>query len=272
MGTHVAFLEDEQRARDIEQRVRAGVRACAGHPAVLCYAIGNEIPVPSCGGSALAVERFLERLYRAAKAEDPDGLVTYVNYPSTEYLEVPFLDFVAFNVYLETQERYEAYLARLQNLAGDRPLVVAEIGLDSRARPGGPGAGRRLAGARRVRGGCAGAFVFAWTDEWHRGGYDVEDWDFGLTDRQRRPKAALTARPRAFAELAVPDKQAAGRPSRSWCAATTARAPSATVWWACSGWTTPASRSSSSTMGRPTPPPDRPRVRRRKSSAPRIAG
>ncbi len=31
--------------------------------------------------------------------------------------------------------------------------------------------------------GCAGAFVFAWTDEWHRGGYDVEDWDFGLVDR-----------------------------------------------------------------------------------------
>ena len=25
--------------------------------------------------------------------------------------------------------------------------------------------------------GCAGAFVFSWTDEWHRGGYDIEDWD-----------------------------------------------------------------------------------------------
>ncbi len=44
--THVAFLDDDQHARDIEQRVRAGVRACAGHPAVLCYAIGNEIPAP----------------------------------------------------------------------------------------------------------------------------------------------------------------------------------------------------------------------------------
>src|SRR3712207_4168666 len=38
---HVAFLDDRARARDIEQRVRVGVRACAGHPAVLAYAIGN---------------------------------------------------------------------------------------------------------------------------------------------------------------------------------------------------------------------------------------
>jgi beta-galactosidase/beta-glucuronidase len=43
---HVAFLDDGERARSIEQRVRAGVAACAGHPAVMCYAIGNEIPAP----------------------------------------------------------------------------------------------------------------------------------------------------------------------------------------------------------------------------------
>src|SRR4029450_12845353 len=52
--------------------------------------------------------------------------------------------------------------------------------------------------------GCAGAFVFAWTDEWYRGGYDIEDWDFGLTDRQRRPKAALAAVCNAFAEVPFP--------------------------------------------------------------------
>ena len=43
---HVTFLDDKKRARSIEARVRAGVRSCAGHPAVLCYAIGNEIPAP----------------------------------------------------------------------------------------------------------------------------------------------------------------------------------------------------------------------------------
>jgi hypothetical protein len=41
--------------------------------------------------------------------------------------------------------------------------------------------------------GCAGMFVFAWTDEWWRGGFDIEDWDFGLVDRQRNPKPALYA-------------------------------------------------------------------------------
>src|SRR5947207_13823113 len=43
---HVAFLDDRGRASSIEDRVREGVRACAGHPAVLGYTIGNEIPAP----------------------------------------------------------------------------------------------------------------------------------------------------------------------------------------------------------------------------------
>jgi beta-galactosidase/beta-glucuronidase len=130
---HTAFLDDQGRRRSIEERVRVGVRACAGHPAVLCYAIGNEIPAPIVRWHGRRrVERFLARLYRAVKAEDPAGLVTYVNYPSTEYLQLPFLDFACFNVYLEDRERLAAYLARLQNLAGDRPLILAEIGLDSR--------------------------------------------------------------------------------------------------------------------------------------------
>src|SRR5215813_6216153 len=74
---HVAFLNERARARSIEDRVRAAVRSCAGHPAVLCYAIGNEIPgsiVRWYGRHAIA--RFLERLYRAAKSEDPGALVT----------------------------------------------------------------------------------------------------------------------------------------------------------------------------------------------------
>ena len=38
---HVTFLADRARAADIETRVRNGVRRCSGHPAVLCYAVGN---------------------------------------------------------------------------------------------------------------------------------------------------------------------------------------------------------------------------------------
>jgi GT2 family glycosyltransferase len=53
--------------------------------------------------------------------------------------------------------------------------------------------------------GCAGSFVFAWTDEWYRGGHEVTGWEFGLTTRDRRPKPALEAVARAAAEpLASP--------------------------------------------------------------------
>jgi glycosyltransferase involved in cell wall biosynthesis len=205
---HVTFLDGKRRARDIENKIRAGVRACAGHPALLCYSIGNEVPASIVRWHGRRrIERFLERLYRAAKQEDPDGLVTYVNYPSTEYLQLPFLDFAGFNVYLEAQDRLEAYLARLQNLAGDRPLVMAEIGLDSR-RNGEAVQARTLACQVRTAfaGGCAGAFIFAWTDEWHRGGYNIEDWDFGLTSRDRTPKPALAAVRGAFAETPFPQE------------------------------------------------------------------
>ena len=41
---HVAFLDDKGRATSIVDRIEEAVAACAGHPAVLCYAVGNEIP------------------------------------------------------------------------------------------------------------------------------------------------------------------------------------------------------------------------------------
>jgi len=200
---HVAFLEEPALARSIERRVREGVRACIGHPAVLGYTIGNEIPASIVRWHGRRrVERFLRRLFDAAKEEDPDGLVTYVNFPTTEYLQLPFLDFHCFNVYLESERQLENYLAHLQNVAGDRPLVMAEIGLDSR-RNGEARQAESVEGQVRLAfaAGCAGSFVFAWTDEWHRGGYDVEDWDFGLTDRRRRPKLALSAVGKAFREV-----------------------------------------------------------------------
>ncbi|BCS31464.1 hypothetical protein TBR22_A06650 [Luteitalea sp. TBR-22] len=196
---HITFLDDARRVRVIEDRVRTAVACCAGHPAVACFAVGNEIPSSIVRfHGARRVEKFLDRLYRAAKTEDSGALVTYVNFPSTEYLELS-ADLLACNVYLESQDRLEAYLARIQNLAGERPVVMAEIGLDSQRH----GEARQAEvldwQVRTARlAGCAGAFVFAWTDEWHRGGHDITDWDFGLTDRERRPKAALAAVQAAF--------------------------------------------------------------------------
>ncbi|HEU0021598.1 MAG TPA: glycosyltransferase [Dehalococcoidia bacterium] len=203
---HVAFLENQDQVKSIQRRVRDDVRHCAGHPAILAYAIGNEIPAPMVRWQGRRkIERFLESLYRVVKREDPAALVTYINYPTTEYLQLPFLDFVCFNVYLENQDSFSNYLARLHNLAGDRPLCLAEIGLDSRRNGEMEQADSLDWQVRRAfADGCAGAFVFAWTDEWYRGGYDIEDWDFGLTRRDRSPKPALSRVCQAFREIPFP--------------------------------------------------------------------
>src|SRR5438105_5843206 len=200
----VGFLIDGKKdVAEIAEMVCAKVRTCACHRALLCYSLGNEIPAPIVRWlGRRKIERYLERLYRAVKEEDPDALVTYVNYPTTEYLQLPFLDLVCFNVYLESQNRFEAYLARLQNLAGDRPLLMSELGLDGLRNDEGVQARSLVWQVRSAfAAGCAGVFVFAWTDEWYRHGRDVEDWAFGLTRVDRSPKPALNAVREAFAEV-----------------------------------------------------------------------
>jgi GT2 family glycosyltransferase len=203
---HVGYLNEARGVRRVEEAVRRSTARCAGHPAVLCYAVGNEIPAPIIRWfGRQRIERLLARLAGVVRREDPAALVTYANYPSTEYLQLPFLDLLAFNVYLEDADALGAYTARLQNIAGERPLVLTELGLDSLRHSEDVQA---ASVAKQVRaafaGGCAGAFVYSWTDEWHRGGEDVEDWAFGLTHRDRSAKPALAAVRAAFAETPFP--------------------------------------------------------------------
>ncbi len=197
---HMAFLDTGAGGR-IEQAVRGAIRPIAGHPALLCYAVGNEISASIVRWHGhKRIESFLTRLCCAARDEDPGALVTYVNFPPTEYLRLSCFDFLSFNVYLERREQLERYLARLQNLADDRPLLMAELGLDSR-RNGEQTQADTLRWQLEAcaDAGCAGTFVFAWTDAWHRGGHEILDWDFGLTTRARDPKPALGAVQEAFA-------------------------------------------------------------------------
>ncbi|HWC49096.1 MAG TPA: glycosyltransferase, partial [Solirubrobacterales bacterium] len=195
--------DDPELTSRIVARAAHQVAECAGHPSILCYAIGNEIPAGIVRWHGKErTERFLERLFWAAKTQDPEGLFTYVNFPSTEYLELPFLDLAAWNVFLEQEATFEAYLARLQNLCGDRPLLVTEAGLDSRSNGREAQAGALQWQIEHAFGtGAAGLFVFSWTDEWHRGGHEVRDWDFGLVDRERRPKPALATVESAYAQV-----------------------------------------------------------------------
>lgn len=199
---HIAFLDDARLRKAIERELLAKVRELGDHPAVLMFALGNEIP-PSIvrWHGRLRIERFLRRLYRRAKSLSPQSLFTYVNFPPTEFLDLSFFDVCAFNVYLHRESDLRAYLARLQHVAGHKPLLLAEAGADS-IREGQEGQAAITAMHLRAafEEGACGAMAFAWTDQWWRGGFDVEDWAFGLVDRQRRPKAAAAAVALAFSD------------------------------------------------------------------------
>jgi len=202
----VGYLLDGKRPSELVSDIRNKVRSCVKHPAVLAYALGNEIPADTARWLGRErIESYLHTLYQAVKTEDPEALVTYVNYPTTEYLQLPFLDFCCFNVFLDNKEQFEAYLARLQNIALDRPLVMSELGVDAR-RNGTQAQAAVLDWQIRSTfdAGCAGAVVFSWTDEWFSGGGNVTDWEFGLTDRARCAKPALAFVRKAFEESPFP--------------------------------------------------------------------
>jgi GT2 family glycosyltransferase len=197
---HLCFLESRQAQNHARSAVRRAAEIGRNHPGVLAYSICNEIPsnVVRWHG-ARRIQRFLAELRDVAKQADPQGLVTYANYPPTEYLDLSFLDFVTFNVYLHDPETFRRYLFRLQNLVGDKPLLLGEIGMDT-LRHGETEQARFLAGHVReaMLLGLAGVFVFAWTDDWHTGGFPVEDWAFGITCRDRNPKEAYHALRKVF--------------------------------------------------------------------------
>lgn len=197
----VCFLDDPEIVRDSRRRIARAALEVGSHPAVLAVFIGNETPpdVVRWHG-AERVQRFLRSLYDEAKAAAPETLVSYANFPPTEYLDLDFIDFVSFNVYLHHEPEFRRYLMRLQNLAEDRPLFVSELGMDS-IREGREQQAATLGWQVRAAFelGVAGVSVFSWTDDWFAlswqtgGGFQVEDWAFGVVDAERRPKPAFAA-------------------------------------------------------------------------------
>ena len=214
---HVAFLDDRRLTRTIRREISEKVRELGGHPAALMFALGNEIPpgVVRWHGS-LRVERFLRDLYQDAKAIAPASLFTYVNFPPTEFLDLSFFDLCAFNVYLHREPELRVYLTRLQHLAGYKPLLLAEAGADS-IREGEDGQAAITAMHLRAafEEGACGAVAFSWTDEWWRGGHAVDDWAFGLVDRERRLKPAAVAVAQAFSDAPFPAAARASWPKIS---------------------------------------------------------
>jgi GT2 family glycosyltransferase len=162
---------------------------------MFAYSIGNEIPPAIVRWyGAKRVERFLRELQDVARQTDPHGLITYANYPPTEYLDLSFLDFATFNVYLHDRQTFSRYLFRLQNLVGDLPLVMGELGMDT-LRHGEMEQACFLEGhvKESLLLGLAGCFAFSWTDDWYTGGCAIQDWAFGITHADRAPKAGFHA-------------------------------------------------------------------------------
>lgn len=178
-GAKVALAED--------------LRRVGRHPALAGVYVANEIPPDMVRWIGPArVREALEELICLGHQLCPGRLFAYGNFPSTEFLEPGNADFTAMNVFLENEEAFRRYLQRLHHIAGDRPVVISEFGLDSR-RHGtkAQAAAFRWALRAALDAGVAGFNVYSWSDRWWNAGAEVTDWDFGLTDRKGKAKPAL---------------------------------------------------------------------------------
>ncbi len=211
------FLRHTRVLATAEANLREGLAAWGGHESLAGVFVANEIPPDLARWMGPArVREAIEHLIAAGKQAAPDRLFAYGNFPGTEFLEPENADFTASNIFLEDETAFRHYLRRLHHLAGDRPVVVAEFGLDSRRN----GLARQATtldwAVRAARDeGCAGLAVYSWSDRWWNGGSEITDWDFGLTDREGRDKPALATVAAAFTAAATPPAPPAPLPSFS---------------------------------------------------------
>lgn len=238
---HGDFLSSRLQRQAIIAQIQTEVARLKDHPCVMAFFVGNELEktlVRWVGPSQ--VQRFLEQLITAGRRAAPNKLFSYANYPSTEYLIPRNVDFLAFNVYLEQRADFSTYLQRLHHLAGNKPLLISEFGLDTATHGEEKQALTRSWFEAECAQAAAGHVWFSYTDEWFRDGVEVTDWQFGLLDRERR------VRPAALATAETMELPAPSFPSLS--ALTMARVRSVTVCRLYKICATRATRSLSSTM------------------------
>ena len=199
---HRCFFEDWTAKEAARRQIRAAAEMAANHPAVMAISVVNEIPndvVRFHGHDKL--QQFVEDLGDSVKQIASNCLTTFANYPTTEFFQPAGFDFSFFNVYLHDLDRLGAYFDRLQHLAGDRPLVLGEFGVDS-YRQGEADQAELLAGHVHAvfHHGLAGSIVFSFTDDWFTGGARVDRWGFGVTTSDRAVKPAASSLQQAWEE------------------------------------------------------------------------
>ena len=192
---HRCFFEDWPARQAALREVQSAARELGSHPGLFAISVANEFPadvVRFYGQARLA--RFVDELIDTVKQHAPQCPTTFANYPTTEFLRPSAVDFLCFNVYLEEERSLARYLDRLQHLAGSKPLILGEFGVDS-YRHGEERQGEMLAQHVRTvfQHGLAGSFVFSFTDDWFTGGHQIEDWAFGITRRDRSIKPGAAA-------------------------------------------------------------------------------
>lgn len=191
----LAFLDEARHSAEALRAVRDFASRYAGHPALFAVCVANEIPPDIVRWSGAGrIGDFLDQLIGELKAVDESILATFCGYPSTEYLVVREIDFMCFNVYLHDPDAFSGYLARLQTIAGPKPLVLGELGFDS-LRTDEFRQAHHLEWQLKVASeeSVAGTFVYSFCDEWYKDGRLVEDWAFGLLKRDRTKKASFAS-------------------------------------------------------------------------------
>jgi glycosyltransferase involved in cell wall biosynthesis len=222
---HRCFFEDWSARETARKSVADAAKLVGNHPAVFALSVVNEIPndVVRFYGHP-RVEEFLCELNDSVKQLAPACLTTFANFPTTEFFQPEGFDFCCFNVYLHSANRLGAYLDRLQHIAGDRPLVLGEFGLDSVQE------GERAQAALLVehihtvfQHGLAGSVIFSFTDEWFTGGRLLDQWGFGVTRADRSPKPAAVAVKQAWQQAPFATEGSAPKVSIVVCAYNAAR-------------------------------------------------
>src|SRR5262249_4281819 len=86
---HICFLDRRDVIAEIHGTMQAAAQNLGGHPALFGFLVGNEIPpdiVRWYGPER--VQAFLRDLVAIVKDNAPSALVSYANFPSTEYLDL----------------------------------------------------------------------------------------------------------------------------------------------------------------------------------------
>lgn len=200
---NLLFIDQPDIAQQAHDAVAAAARSCGNHPAMFAISVANEIPpdiVRYAGRKQ--IEAFIDELVLTVKSHAPQCLVTFANFPTTEYLAPQLIDFVCFNVYLHEPATFRRYLARLQTLAGEKPLMLGEYGIDTFREYSEEKQAEIL--GEHVRAvfdeGLVGTFIFSFTDDWFVHGHPIEDWAFGIVRKDRTIKPAFTALKPLFAK------------------------------------------------------------------------